>query len=318
MFDTSGAAVSGTIATMLRGHLRAFVLSAVLSFVAFGCADAPPPPATTAAAASASTPASTPPAPAAGSPSAAALPPQTGFEQPNADDATRVIALDGAVNVRDLGGLKGAHGPVPPNHFIRTADLSKASDKDRQTLKDHGVSLDVDLRTQEEISKKPDTLATDKRFKYVNVSLLGQAPLDFTKVTTLGDLYVQTLSDHQAEFKKVFQAMAAQKDGAVLYHCSAGKDRTGMVTAILLDLAGVDRKEIVHNYAISGAYLPPVTPEMMKERPELARIMGTPPDQMEKFLDVLESSQYGGPAAYLKKIGLSDAEIKTLSTKLGQ
>lgn len=284
---------------MKRLSVHALLL---VSLFAAGCADSTPPP-------------STPPAGTTAPP--ANLPPQTGFENPNSDDAKRTIALDGAVNVRDLGGLQGAHGPVPPNRFIRTADLSKASEKDRQTLKDRGVAMDIDLRTQEEISKKPDTLQSDNRFKYVNVSLMGPGPLDLTKITTLGDLYTQTLAEHGEEFKKVFQSMAAQPDGAVLYHCSAGKDRTGMVTAILLELAGVDRKEIVHNYAISGSYLPPVTPEQIKERPGLARIMGTPPEAMTQFLDVLDK-KYGGAATYLKQIGVSDTEIAALSKRLGQ
>ena len=292
---------------MIRGALRAFVLSSLLT-LAIGCAESPPPTVTTAAQ-----------PPTQGKPSAdtAGKPDQTASEAPNADDEPRLIRLDGALNVRDLGGLKGAHGPVPPNRFIRTADLSKASDKDRQTLKDHGVSLDVDLRTPDEVTKKPDTLQSDSRFEYVNISLLGPGPIDFTKITTLGDLYVQTLSDNQAEFKKVFKAMAAQQDGAVLYHCSAGKDRTGMVTAILLALAGVDRKEIIHNYAISGVYLGPVSEETKRTRPEVARIMGTPPEAMAKFLDVLDA-QYGGASGYLKRIGITDTEIKALSTRLGQ
>lgn len=242
---------------------------------------------------------------------------------PAQDDATRLLPLQGALNARDLGGLKGAKAVVPTGRFVRTADLARVTDADKSTLADHGVKLDIDLRTTDEATKAPDALANDPRFKYVRISLMGDKPLDMTHMpSSLGVLYVKALDEDQPQFKQVFETMAAQKDGAVLYHCSAGKDRTGMISALLLSLAGVKHDDIVHNYAISAYYLKPMmsapqTAAMLKQNPALAPLMGTPPEAMAQFLDALQK-QYGGAQGYLRKIGVSDADIKTLQARLGQ
>lgn len=237
-------------------------------------------------------------------------------EQPNAEDGARLIALEGAKNVRDLGGLQGKK-PIPKDRVLRTAGLTNLTPADLGALAKHDVTLDVDLRTPEEVAKQPDPLAKDPRVKYVNVSLLGEPPLDLTQYHTLGDLYVATLAKSQPQFKQVFQLIAAQPDGAVLYHCSAGKDRTGMVTAILLELAGVDRAAIVHNYAISASYLHDASKEFVQRNPHLAYLIGTPPSEMAKFLDAL-AKEHGGARGYLAKIGVTAAEVDALSRRLGQ
>jgi protein-tyrosine phosphatase len=242
---------------------------------------------------------------------------------PDAADAQRLIPLQGALNARDLAGLKGSHGDIPANAFIRTADLSHLTAADRDTLAQRGLTLDVDLRTTDEATKSPDALAKDPRFKYVRISLLGDKPIDLAHLPpSLGPLYVRALASSQDQFRQVFDAMAEQKTGAVLYHCTAGKDRTGMITAMLLDLAGVPRAEIVHNYAISAYYLKPMMASaamqaMAQKSPNMKAMMGTPADAMEAFLDALDH-QYGGTRAYLRKIGVSDVNVLALQARLGQ
>jgi protein-tyrosine phosphatase len=255
--------------------------------------------------------------------------------QPVADDAQRVIPLQGAWNVRSFAGLEGTHGPIPASAFIRTADLGRLTDADRDALAKAGVTLDIDLRTADEEAQSHDLLADDARFDYQRISLMGTEKMDMQKMMTsfpdsLGAAYTQWLGSNQPQFKQVFQRIAAQQDGTVLFHCTAGKDRTGMIAALLLDLAGVSHEEIVHNYAISAHYLEGQPKdsamnaqimEMIKQHPEIARKMagmaGTAPENMEMFLAAL-TKQYGGAKGYLKTIGLSDAEIRSLQVRLGQ
>jgi protein-tyrosine phosphatase len=242
---------------------------------------------------------------------------------PDAADSQRLIPLQGALNARDFAGLKGSHGDIPAASFIRTADLGHLTAADRDALAQRGLTLDVDLRSNDEATKSPDVLAKDPRFKYVRISLLGDLPTDMSHLSpSLGTLYVRALSNNQEQFRQVFDAMAAQKTGAVLYHCTAGKDRTGMITALLLDLAGVPRANIVHNYAISAYYLKPmmVSPtikDMVKKNPNMVALMGSPASAMEAFLDAVDH-QYGGARGYLHKIGVSDANVTALQTRLGQ
>lgn len=111
-------------------------------------------------------------------------------------------------------------------------------------------------------------------------------------------------------FAEIFHEIAAQKDGAVIFHCAAGKDRTGLISAMLLSLAGADRAAIIHNYVLSARYLDPTADDR--------RLMqSTPPSAIEEFLNALDY-QYGGANAYLLGIGVSEADVDVLSKRLGQ
>ncbi|MBH1664374.1 tyrosine-protein phosphatase [Stenotrophomonas maltophilia] len=254
---------------------------------------------------------------------------------PVAADASREIPLQGAWNVRTFAGLQGRHGPIPAEAFVRTADLGRLTDADRDALAAAGVKLDIDLRTADEERQSPDLLARDERFDYQRISLMGTEQMDLQKMMasfpdTLGDAYVQWLGHSQPQFKQVFQRIAAQQDGTVLFHCTAGKDRTGIIAGLLLDLAGVPEADIVHNYAISAHYLQGQPKDsamnaqimaLIRQNPEIGRKMagmaGTAPDNMERFLAALRS-QYGGAEGYLKAIGVSEREIQQLKIRLGQ
>ncbi|WP_088099906.1 tyrosine-protein phosphatase [Xanthomonas retroflexus] len=255
--------------------------------------------------------------------------------KPATADAQRVIPLQGAWNVRTFAGLQGRHGPIPADAFVRTADLGRLTDADRDALVAAGVKLDIDLRTADEQAQSPDLLAMDDRFAYQRISLMGTEKMDLQKMMssfpdTLGEAYVQWLGHSQPQFKQVFQRIAAQQDGAVLFHCTAGKDRTGVIAGLLLDLAGVPTAEIVHNYAISAHYLEGQPKDsamnaqimtLIRQNPEIGRKMagmsGTAPDNMERFLAALYD-QYGGAEGYLKAIGVSEQEIQQLKARLGQ
>jgi protein-tyrosine phosphatase len=236
---------------------------------------------------------------------------------PDSADSNRVIPLEGALNVRDLGGLMGDHGAVPYDHFIRAANLAKLTPADREVLYKHDVVLDIDLRTPEEDRGSPDALASDPHIRYLPISLLGAS---MTRPTSLRGMYVDALASDQPQFKQVFEAIAAAGQGGVLYHCTVGKDRTGMISAMLLQLAGVPRDQIVHNYAVSAYYLKPLTEtgpmaDIIKKQPAVAALMASPPDAIEGFLDALDS-QYGGTAAYLTRIGVSAGDIAKIRARL--
>jgi len=255
--------------------------------------------------------------------------------QPVAADAQRFIPLQGAWNTRTFAGLQGTHGPIPASAFVRTSDLGRLTAADRDALAAAGVTLDIDLRTADEQAQSPDLLADDARFAYQRISLMGTEKMDLQKMMTtfpdsLGAAYVQWLDHSQPQFKQVFQRIAAERDGTVLFHCTAGKDRTGIIAALLLDLAGVPRADIVHNYAISAHYLEGQPKdsamnaqimELIRQNPEIGRKMagmsGTAPENMEMFLVALHQ-RYGGAEGYLKSIGVSEAEIDQLKLRLGQ
>jgi protein-tyrosine phosphatase len=256
-------------------------------------------------------------------PSAQVATPSTGG-LPLEADAARLVPLQGALNVRSFAGLRGRNGPIPATSFIRAADLNRLTVADRDALAARGVVLDLDLRTADEANDSSDPLAVDDRFRYVRISLMGTEKLDLANMPDdLGSMYVGSLAANQRQFRQVFETIAAQQDGTVLFHCTAGKDRTGMIAAILLSLAGVPRSEIVHNYAISAHYLEPMmkqspqVAEMVRQNPKIAALMGTPAESIEAFLDALDG-RHGGARAYLRTIGVSDADVQRLMQRMGQ
>jgi protein-tyrosine phosphatase len=241
-----------------------------------------------------------------------------------AETDRRLVRLEGAANVRSFEGLRGAAAAIPADSFIRAADLNRLSAADRDALAARGVSLNIDLRTAEEAASAPDLLASDQRFGYSRISLLGSEKLDMASLpTSLGDLYVRSLADNKPQYRQVFEAMARQDSGTVLFHCTAGKDRTGMISALLLSLAGVERGQIVANYAESernlGASLKmtPQMAEMIEKNPRIAALMGSPPEAIESFLDSLERD-HGGVRAYFREIGVNDLDVERLLRRLGQ
>jgi protein-tyrosine phosphatase len=234
-----------------------------------------------------------------------------------ATDADRDLHLQGALNARDLGGLQGSRGPVPADRVIRTAQLSKLTDTDKDALVRHQVKLDLDLRTSPEVRRQPDAIASDPRFAYDNISLVGAEETDLGTIVPLGNWYVRLLAEKQPELRRIFQRIAAQRDGAVLVHCTAGKDRTGVVVAILLDLAGVDRAAIVQNYSLTAQLIQPMARPIVARDPKLAPVLESPPEAMTTFLVALDGT-YGGARGYLHTLRLSDADIAALSTRMGQ
>jgi protein-tyrosine phosphatase len=223
--------------------------------------------------------------------------------QPTIEDAVRTLDVHSILNARDLGGLKGKNGFIPHGHFYRTATLAYATQADRDMLHTRGVKLDIDLRTWVESDVKRDVLARDPRFTYRRMSLLDSGASEWFR--GLHGIYLHALDAHQPNFRDIFHAMATYDGGgAILYHCTSGKDRTGMVTAILLDLAGVARDAIVRDYAISAHYLG-------------RDASASPPSFISDFLDALHS-RYGGAHAFLAHCGLSERDIHALLMKLGQ
>jgi protein-tyrosine phosphatase len=247
-------------------------------------------------------------------------PPNGGIESiPDRGDELRLLPVTGALNVRELGGVHVKGGLLPYGRFIRAADLARLTDADRQVIHEHGVATDIDLRSPDEVAKAPDALTHDHTIRYSNVPFFGAAPPD-ASVTDINAMYLHSLENNQPQYREIFETIARAGPGAVLYHCTAGKDRTGMISAILLALAGTPRAEIVHNYALSGQYIKPMlaTPaiqQTLKEHPDLKPMMRSPPAAIETYLNALDQ-KYGGAESYLTMIGVNTSDVAAIRRRL--
>lgn len=172
------------------------------------------------------------------------------------------LRLNQVYNVRDLGGFETNSNRIMRwNHLYRAGDLSQADETDWERLKSAGVRTILDLRSMSEITSHPDNVPEMIRWYHMPLqteqidmdNLSESASKAFEKslkegYLTMADKHIDLLA---AALKKMTECL---KDGAVLFHCSAGKDRTGVLASAVLYLCGVDAEDIEADYQISFTY----------------------------------------------------------------
>jgi protein tyrosine/serine phosphatase len=243
----------------------------------------------------------------------------------------RSLVWDGCVNVRDLGGLPTVDGAVTRSgEIVRADSVRRLSDAGWAAAGEFGIRTVLDLRFHEELEADPPR---DLPFDVVHLSLLGDpdpeywADLD-RRAAALGDdvaatrlVYGEQLTEHAQRFAEAVRIVADASSGGVLVHCTGGKDRTGLVSALLLRLAGVGTAEIGADYALSEANLAERHARWLAdaaddaERERLRRISVTPAAAMEFVVEDLER-RHGSVAGYLRAGGVGDATLERARARL--
>lgn len=246
---------------------------------------------------------------------------------------SRAVTWDGCVNVRDLGGLPTEDGgETRPGRIIRSDNLGALTAAGWRSVEEHGVVRIVDLRWPEEIADDPPR---DSDIEAVNVSVLGDSfdadpgwvselNAHVDSVEDIADhyawSYVEFLERNREQFGRALAAVA-DADGPVVIHCMGGKDRTGLVAALLLRLAGVSLDVIGEDYSLSGPILMATRGEWLESAPtELDRqrrekLSETPADAMRRVVATIES-RYGSVDAYLAAAGVTPAQLDALHARL--
>lgn len=217
-------------------------------------------------------------------------------------------------NLRDLGGYESNEGYVTKWHILfRSAKLSNTSKEDMEVLKKMGIRTVVDLRYPVEFKEEPDICVGDKEVELINVSLLGQ--LDPIKLgvlpwepdtETLIHMYIPMMEQCGDNYRVALEIIAEALDrGGVLFHCAAGKDRTGIISMFLLSIAGVDELDIVADYEVSRTYIQKASED----------ISGSNYKNIQMLFDYL-TENYGSPVDYLYSIGVSEQVIKKIHNKM--
>lgn len=183
----------------------------------------------------------------------------------------RILALDGPLNFRDIGGYqndKGQH--VKWNKIYRSDSLSSLSKEDQEKLVERRITVDVDLRSKYEQNSAPDKLGSNVRFVDAHIYSENRKQnkgdnklyrfvhhIPDMGDNWLGQIYQQVLlnSHSQHEFAKIFaELIELPEEDALVYHCSAGKDRTGMTSALILTALGVDDDTISRDYLLTNTH----------------------------------------------------------------
>ncbi|GAA4503199.1 tyrosine-protein phosphatase [Hymenobacter ginsengisoli] len=190
-------------------------------------------------------------------PALAQTPPDTAVFAPR-----RAVMLQGTSNFRDLGGYPAAGGKhVKWGHIYRSADISKLTDSDLLALQKRHVALVCDLRGPQEVAQAPDRLPAGARHlalpagsEKIDPRLLMGGSKNLDRDSLMRAVYTNT-SFFKAKYKPLFDELLTLDNGqALLFHCTAGKDRTGIGAALVLAALGVDRATILRDYAATDVY----------------------------------------------------------------
>lgn len=237
----------------------------------------------------------------------------------------RLLEWEGCLNARDLGGYPTIDGQETSwGAVLRSDNLTPLTDAGRQAVVNSGVRSIVDLRTPEELELHPNPFAApgEHDIAYTHLSLVDPAAAPGPEFTTLANDYKGLLDRFASQIGQIMTTIARAPRGGVLIHCMAGKDRTGIISALLLDLAGVPRETIGADYALSAENLRPADEEWLEtgpgERAEREQRLQTFLPRAEVMIEVLDylDQRYGGVEPYLRQAGVSAEDIEHLRHRM--
>lgn len=231
----------------------------------------------------------------------------------------RMLKLEKMVNTRDLGGYETQCGTYSKAHkYIRASTPTHASENDIQALKKYGVKVVVDLRSDFEREQQPSPFVKDKDIEYYAVNVFDSnnavvVPEEIKTYKDMGGVYIYLLESSKKQIKEVFKIFLNHPYDCILFHCSAGKDRTGVISALLLDLIGCHEYDIVKDYSESYENNIEINEELSKmiQDEEAKQYLKSSPRYIMEFLDYLRE-HYGSAKEYLVQIGLTLDEIDEL------
>ena len=257
-------------------------------------------------------------------------------DHPNHPD--RVWPLQGASNFRDLGGYPGRDGrPLRWRRLFRSDHLGALTEQDRATLAELGVTRSFDFRGVDERANTPyevpglqqHSLAIEPSVVQ-NLQLMSDAgrALDAgAAVEVMQDTYRAFVTDYSERFARLL-AHLLEDDSPSVFHCTAGKDRTGVIAAVVLRAVGVSAERVIADYAKSAAAMERLIAWYRANRPydgapvqdptgdaRRTRLMGAEPAWMDRVLDHLEQ-RHGGAERYLLAQGATPTVVRDLRARL--
>ncbi len=238
----------------------------------------------------------------------------------------RTLAWDALLNARDLGGLPTRDGGETRfGVVVRSDNLLHLTAAGRAALLDYGIRNVIDLRLPFELEDEPDPFATrdGHPVTYRNISFIDPAAERPPERVTLAEDYAGMLRRFRPQVGAVMTAVAEAGEGGSVIHCAAGKDRTGLIVALLLSVAGVGAGAIADDYALTADALRPREERWLAEAPDDERAAREAdlawgrarPEVMLELLAHVDAT-YGGVVDYLRWARVSDAELARIRGRL--
>ncbi|NDW17658.1 tyrosine-protein phosphatase [Dysgonomonas sp. 216] len=226
--------------------------------------------------------------------------------------AERHLPMSGGYNFRDLGGIPTKDGRhVKWGKILRSDDLHNLTDADLDYLSSVPLVSVVDFRSEGEIRTNPDKLPVSVKNAYplsispgniTSVESIEGSPLSRMD-TIMMEINKMLVSDPVCteQYKTYFKLLQDSNNIPLMFHCSAGKDRTGMAAALTLAALGVDEKTILNDYLSSNNYLSGKYTKYIEEKPNLKPLFEVKPEFIKAGLDFIEN-EHGSLENYLEKV----------------
>lgn len=248
-------------------------------------------------------------------------------------NAQKNLGLEGSPNFRELGGLKSKSGDVIKEGLLyRSGSFSNLNEKDQTILKSTGINTVIDFRSDFEIEKEPDFYPEGMAVTWINApigSLDQKGMMQFMQVLTKPDVTPEDIDNLMiqanegfvnsiADFKPFFDQVQ-KSESVVLFHCSAGKDRTGLASSLLLHALGFDWETIMQDFLTSNDAVDKMDISKMKmygiPEQSAAQLMGVKASYLESSWKSIES-KFGSVDNLLVEIfGIGEKEKELLKQK---
>lgn len=238
----------------------------------------------------------------------------------------RVLRLRGASNFRDLGGYDTQSGrQVRWGRLFRSDHLGRLTAEDEALLAALGVQRVLDFRGEQERAAVPNRLATARQHalgieptvvqRLQDLAAAGQRLNAAVAVELMKELYRALVNDQAHRYAEFFEHLL-DTDTPLVFHCTAGKDRTGFAAALALQALGVPRAVVLHDYLLTNAlYQPPPVPHTDTPREALAVLWRVQSEFLEAAYQALDAD-HGGMDRYLEqRLGVTESARRALARK---
>ena len=219
----------------------------------------------------------------------------------------RILPLQGLYNVRDLGGYKTETGQVKWRCLYRAGDMTNLRPQARRYLENRNIKTVVDFRESEERLYAPDG-DIKTVIKTYTLPIFAGNIRDLSYVEDqMRELYQYIILESIPQLRAFFKILQEAGSAPLIFHCTAGKDRTGIVAALILSALGVDRETIYQDYMLSQTCLGDKYQAFVNEDPRLEPIMSVRLSYIHTAFRTIEET-YGTPERYLQEELRADPE----------
>jgi protein-tyrosine phosphatase len=249
-----------------------------------------------------------------------------------AEKHSRQIEFENIPNFRDIGGYRTREGnTVAWRRLFRSAGINRMTDRDLEKLRQElGLMSVIDLRSDFEIKHQGTGLISGTGIKYYNVAFLSDGKdsqediREFNEFPNMGEFYVHLVRQRRfgQRMVKALEVIAEAENHPMVFHCTVGKDRTGILAAVLLSVLGVPDEDIENDYCLTGPFIEALFEQLTNETKNMEEPFKLPDffwrTEPESIALLMASfrKEYGSTSDYLKAHGAEPSLVNRLKASL--